>query len=76
MGLHKNFLNQSEDISNVGTVYHPRNPESSPLWQLINNNYESFERSYEEVLEQNYGYFWHIIRRLAYQSYQHVVVVL
>ena len=67
MGLHKNFLNQPEDISNASLVYHPRNPESSPLWQLINNNYESFERSYEEVFQQKYGYFRPIIIEVVHE---------
>jgi hypothetical protein len=24
------------------TVYHPREPEGSPLWRLLNNHYDSF----------------------------------
>ena len=28
--------------------YRPRNPESSPLWNLFNIHYDSFEKKYEE----------------------------
>jgi len=41
--------------------YHPRNPESSPLWNLFNTHYESFEQKYEEQFEKHYGFFRPVI---------------
>ena len=50
-----------EDISNAKSVYHPRRPYDSPLWRLLNNHYENFERCYEERFEQKYGFFRPVI---------------
>ena len=41
--------------------YHPRNPESSPLWNLLKNHYDSFEQKYEEQFEKPYGFFRPVI---------------
>jgi hypothetical protein len=37
-----------EDKSYKRMVYHPRQPEASPLWRLLNNRYDSFEQCHEE----------------------------
>ncbi len=50
-----------EGISNTQSVYHPRMPYDSPLWRLLNNHYENFERCYEERFEQKYGFFRPVI---------------
>ena len=50
-----------EDISNTQSGYHPRRSYDSPLWKLLNNHYENFERCYEERFEQKYGFFRPII---------------
>ena len=50
-----------EDISNTQSVYHPRRHYDSPLWKLLNNHYENFERCYEERFEQKYGFFRPVI---------------
>ena len=36
-------------------IYHPRNPTASPLWNLLNNHYDDFEKHYEEKYEKKYG---------------------
>ena len=38
-------------------VYHHRNPGESPLYQLVEDYYEAFERCYDERYERQYG-FW------------------
>ncbi len=43
------------------TVYHPRQPEASPLWRLLNSHYEGFEKCYEKRFEGKYGLFRHVI---------------
>ena len=50
-----------EDNSYKRTVYHPREPEASPLWKLLNNHYEGFEQCYEERFEEKYGFFRPVI---------------
>jgi len=55
-----------EDISNRN-VYHPKNPESSPLWGLLNNNYEGFKQSYEERFEKSYGFFRSVVEESIYE---------
>ena len=46
-----------EDYSYKRKIYHPRQPEASPLWRLLNNHYEGFEKCYEERFEGKYGFF-------------------
>ncbi len=41
-------------------IYHPRKPEASPLWKLLNNHYDSFEQCYERF-EKKYGFLRHVI---------------
>ncbi len=49
----------------AASVYHPRNPELSPLWKLLNNHYDSFEQDYEEKFERKYGFFRPVVREVV-----------
>ena len=51
--------------SKISGVYHPRNPEQSSLWKILNTHYESFEAHYEQKFEKKYGYFRPIIREVV-----------
>ncbi len=55
-----------EDISNINQVYHPRNPQESPLWRLLNNHYDSFEQGYDERFEKQYGFIRSIISEVVH----------
>ncbi len=46
-------------------VYHPRKPENSPLWKLLNDYYHSFEQHYEEKFEKHYGFFRPVISEVV-----------
>ena len=39
-------------MQNIGiaAVYHPRRPQQSPLWKMLNDHYHDFELNYDEVL--------------------------
>jgi hypothetical protein len=39
------------------SVYHPRDPKASPLWQILDRYYDDFEKSYPEKFEKKYGFF-------------------
>ncbi len=41
-------IGKTKDNSHKKVVYHPREPEGSPLWRLLNNHYDNFEQCYEE----------------------------
>jgi hypothetical protein len=41
---------------NGASVYHPRQPQQSPLWKLLDTHYETFEQDYEEKFFKTYGY--------------------
>jgi ribosomal protein S27E len=43
--------------------YHPRNPRESPLFRLLEEHYEDFERVYPERYQQRYGFFRPVIRK-------------
>lgn len=38
------------------TVYHPREPQSSVLWKLLDQHYQIFTRDYEQTFRKTYGY--------------------
>lgn len=44
-----------QDVGSAA-VYHPRKPQQSPLWQLLNDHYYDFELNYDERCVQQYGY--------------------
>lgn len=37
-------------------VYHPRKPNQSPLWRLLDDHYHDFERHYDDSCIRRYGY--------------------
>jgi Transposase zinc-binding domain len=45
-------------MQTVGTssVYHPRKPQQSPLWQLLNEHFHDFELNYDERCVRRCGY--------------------
>jgi hypothetical protein len=45
---------------------HPRNPQDSPLWKLLNNHYDSFEQGYDARFEKQYGFFRSIISEVVH----------
>ncbi|KAA3593402.1 MAG: transposase [Candidatus Scalindua sp. AMX11] len=55
-----------EDISNVNKIYHPRNPQDSPLWKMLDDHYDSFEQGYDERFEKPFGFFRSIISEVVH----------
>jgi hypothetical protein len=47
-------------------VYHPRKPQQSPLWQLLNDHYFDFELNYEEHCVSKYGYPRKVVSDVVY----------
>jgi len=41
---------------NGAAVYHPRQPQQSPLWKLLDDHFEGFERDYDQKFFRIYGY--------------------
>lgn len=46
----------------VKGVYKPRNARASPLYQLVEDYYEAFERCYDEKYQKQYGYWRTVVR--------------
>ncbi len=44
-------------LLNSPSVYHPRKPKESQLWNLLNNHFDGFENNYTERFEKQYGFF-------------------
>ncbi|MEA1897405.1 MAG: transposase zinc-binding domain-containing protein [Bacteroidota bacterium] len=59
-------MEQSEQWVEHTAAYHPRNPKESPLWNLLNNHYENFERNYQERFEKEYGFFRPVISEVVH----------
>jgi len=43
-------------------LYRPRDHTASPLWQLLNQHFDEFERVYDERFTDKYGFWRHQIR--------------
>jgi hypothetical protein len=54
-------------ISKNTKGYHCRRPRYSPYYQCIEDNYETFERSYDAKYQEKFGYFRPIISKVIYQ---------
>jgi len=51
-----------ETSQNHGTAfYRRRDPFESPLWQVVDQYYDEFERVYPERYEKRYGYWRPVI---------------
>lgn len=55
--------------------YRCRKPQYSPHYLCIEDNYDSFERVYEEKYESKYGFLRPIVSKVIYQ-YLDVIVLL
>jgi len=51
----------------TGRVYHPRNPQASPLWKALSHHYDQFEHDYAERFERKYGFFRPVIREVVHE---------
>jgi len=60
------FLSFSGLIMDILSVYHPREPKASPLWQILDRYYDDFEKSYPEQFEKRYGFFRPVIGESVY----------
>lgn len=56
----------SEQWVEHAAVYHPRNPQESPLGNLLNNHYENFEQHYQQRFEKEYGFFRPVISEVVH----------
>ena len=44
------------EIHSQAKIYHPKNPQESPLWQLLNANFAEFESCYDRRLARYYSF--------------------
>ncbi|MGA1871770.1 MAG: hypothetical protein ACMUJM_24860 [bacterium] len=51
--------------SNKPGIYHPQKPEGAPLWTILTNHYEDFEKNYEKKFEKKYGFFRPVIKEVV-----------
>jgi len=47
--------------TDTATVYHPRKPEESPLWMLLNDHFYNFVSEYEDHFQKTHGFFRPVI---------------
>jgi hypothetical protein len=45
------------EISSQTKIYHPRDPQESPLWQLLNAHFAEFESCYDRRFARDYGFY-------------------
>ena len=43
-------------------MYRPRNPEASPFFQLVREQFDEFERVYDDRFQPKYGFWRPVIR--------------
>ncbi len=44
-------------------LYKPRDPQSSDLWRLINENFDTFQQVYDDRYQAKYGYWRPVIEK-------------
>ena len=49
----------------AGSAYHPRQPQQTPFYQLVQRFYPQFEAVYEERFQERYGFWRPIIGRVV-----------
>jgi hypothetical protein len=54
----------------ASSVYHPRDPHQSPLWQLLNDHYQDFELHYDDHCVRFYGYHRPVVRDVVEAYHQ------
>lgn len=47
------------------SIYHPRDPKASPLWQIFDRHFDDFEKSYQEKFEKRYGFYRPVISEVV-----------
>ena len=52
-------------IMTILSVYHPRDPKASPLWQIFSHHYDDFEKNYAEKFEKQYGFFRPVVSEVV-----------
>ncbi len=45
------------EINSQTKIYHPRNPQESSLWQLLNANFAEFESCYDRRFARDYSFY-------------------
>ena len=51
----------------AGTVYHPRQPQQTPFYHLVQRFYPQFEAVYEERYQERYGFWRPIIGTVVHK---------
>jgi hypothetical protein len=44
-------------------LYHPRDPQASDLWRLLDQHFDSFQQVYDERFQEKYGYWRPIVEQ-------------
>ena len=44
-------------------LYHPRDPQASDLWRLLDEHFDSFQQVYDERFQEKYGYWRPIVEQ-------------
>ena len=53
------------EIVRQAGVYHPREPQESPLWQLLHRHFAEFELRYDELFARRFGFYRLAISRVV-----------
>ncbi len=53
--------------SNDVGIYRWRKPRETSLWKLLNGNFIEFEGAYDELFQQQYGFYRPVISHVVYK---------
>ena len=54
------------EINSQTKIYHPRNPQQSPLWQLLNAHFAEFESCYDRRFARDYGFYRAVVPHVVH----------
>ncbi len=46
-------------------IYKRRNPQTTPLWKLLDSHFADFEESYDKLLQKKYGFYRPVISHVV-----------
>jgi len=63
-------MSKSEPYLQNTAVYHPRNPFTSSLYQLLNNHFQQFKLSYQQEFSAKYGFYRSVVSEVVHAYFE------
>lgn len=59
-------MGHPEPLLHAAETYHPRTPQESPLWNLLDKHFDEFTHTYNERFAKDYGFFRPVVSEVVH----------